>query len=89
MPHETRPDFATPFVRHVEVHVLTPMELRVLRVLAEGRSDKDIAKRVGIEPGTVKSHVANALGKVGARSRLHLVVMALRAGLLRLEDIAC
>jgi DNA-binding NarL/FixJ family response regulator len=64
---------------HVE---LTPRELEVLRLLAEGASNKAIARRLGITPHTAKFHVASIIGKLGASGRTDAVAKALRQGLL-------
>lgn len=61
---------------------LTPREGDVLRVLAQGGSDKDIALALGIGSGTVKSHIKHLLVKLDATARTHAVVVAMRRGLL-------
>lgn len=63
---------------------LTPRELQVLALLAEGLPNKSIARRLGISDHTVKFHVNAVLGKLGARSRTEAAVRAARLGLLRL-----
>ena len=60
---------------------LTPREVEVVRVLAEGLSDKEVADRLCIASKTVRIHVANILGKLGLESRLQLVLFAARHGL--------
>ena len=55
---------------------LTPRELEVLRHLAEGRSNKEIARELGITDGTVKLHVRSILGKLEVRSRVEAAVRA-------------
>jgi DNA-binding NarL/FixJ family response regulator len=60
---------------------LTPREVEVVRVLAEGLSDKEAADRLCIASKTVRIHVANILGKLGLASRLQLVLFAVRHGL--------
>ena len=61
---------------------LTPRELEVLQLLAEGLSNKAIALRLGISQHTVKFHVNAILGKLGAQSRTDAVVRATRLGLI-------
>ncbi|MBJ7902423.1 response regulator transcription factor [Streptomyces sp. DSM 110735] len=56
--------------------ILTPRELDILRLLAQGMSNSDIASELCIEPSTVKSHLARMLPKLGAASRLQAVVWA-------------
>lgn len=61
---------------------LTPRELDVLRLLADGLPNKTIARRLGISEHTVKFHVNAILGKLGAASRTEAVVRATRLGLI-------
>ena len=60
---------------------LTPRELEVLRLLAEGLPNKAIALRLDISEHTVKFHLNAILGKLGAQSRTEAVVQAIRLGL--------
>jgi DNA-binding NarL/FixJ family response regulator len=60
---------------------LTARELQVLRLLAEGASNKSIARRLGITPHTVKFHVASIVAKLGATGRTDAVAKAMRLGL--------
>lgn len=64
---------------------LTPRELEVLQALAEGSCDKEIAERLHLGPGTVRSHMTKILKKLGARSRLQAVVFAQRHGAVKVE----
>ncbi|MDR7418380.1 MAG: response regulator transcription factor [Armatimonadota bacterium] len=66
----------------VLVEDLTPRELEVLQVLAEGRSNREIAQRLGISEHTVKFHVDAILGKLGAHTRTEAVARAARHGLI-------
>ena len=59
---------------------LTPRELEVLQALAEGLSDKEIAERLYLGLGTVRSHVVSILKKLGVHSRLQALVFAIRHG---------
>jgi len=63
---------------------LTPREMEVLRLLAEGRPNKSIAQRLGISEHTVKFHVNALMGKLGAQSRTEAVVLATHLGLIHL-----
>jgi DNA-binding NarL/FixJ family response regulator len=63
---------------------LTPRELEVLRLMAEGLPNKTIAHRLGISEHTVKFHVNAILGKLGVASRTEAVVRATRLGLILL-----
>jgi two-component system nitrate/nitrite response regulator NarL len=60
---------------------LTPRELQVLQLLAEGLANKAIAQRLAISEHTVKFHVNAIMGKLGAQSRTAAVVQAMRLGL--------
>jgi len=61
---------------------LTPRELEVLGLLAEGLPNKTIAHNLGISEHTAKFHVNAILGKLGARSRTEAVTIATRSGLI-------
>jgi DNA-binding response OmpR family regulator len=61
---------------------LTSRELQVLHLLAEGRSQSEIAKELVISPKTVGTHLERILGKLGVHSRAQAVAVAYREGLL-------
>jgi DNA-binding CsgD family transcriptional regulator len=63
---------------------LTPREIEVLSLLAEGASNKSIARRLGISVHTVKFHVASLLDKFEAIGRTDAVTHAVRLGLIQL-----
>ncbi len=63
---------------------LTPRELEVLQLLAEGLANKAIAQRLAISEHTVKFHVNAIMSKLGAQSRTAAVVQATRLGLIML-----
>jgi DNA-binding CsgD family transcriptional regulator len=63
---------------------LTPRELEVLTLLAEGASNKQIARRLGISAHTAKYHVASLMEKLDAVSRTDAVAHAARIGVLHL-----
>jgi DNA-binding NarL/FixJ family response regulator len=66
---------------------LTPRERDVLRALALGRSNRDIAATLEIGEETVKTHVGNLLGKLGVANRAQAIVQALKRGLVSLDDL--
>jgi two-component system nitrate/nitrite response regulator NarL len=61
---------------------LTPREVEVLALLAEGLANRAIAQRLAISEHTVKFHLNAILGKLGAQSRTEAVVLAIRLGLI-------
>lgn len=61
---------------------LTPRQRTVLELISEGRSNKAIARILGISPATVKAHVAQVTGVLGAHSRLEAVARARNLGIL-------
>ena len=64
---------------------VTPRELSTLRLMADGRSNKEIAGELGISERTVKSHLGHLFEKLGVTSRTEAVKIATRRGLVRLE----
>jgi non-specific serine/threonine protein kinase len=62
-------------------HALTRRELEVLQLLAEGRTDREIAHALSISPRTVGGHVTHLLAKLGVDTRTAAVAYALRNGL--------
>lgn len=61
---------------------LSHREREVLALIAEGYTSKDIGEKLHVAEETVKSHVTNVLGYLGARNRAHAVAIAWRHGLL-------
>ena len=64
-----------------EADLLTPRETDIVRLLAQGLSNVEIAQALVVEPSTVKSHLGRAMTKLGTRDRLQTVVWAYRTGL--------
>lgn len=67
----------------VIAEALSPRERKVLELLGEGQSNKDIARTLSIAPETVKSHVKNIFMKLGVERRTQAVARALSLGLVR------
>jgi NarL family two-component system response regulator LiaR len=65
---------------------LTEREVDVLRLLADGQSNKEIAQNLTIGEKTVKTHVSNILAKLGVASRTQAALYAARIGLVSLEE---
>ncbi len=61
---------------------LTPREVEVLKLLAEGHSNQSIAEELVVAIGTVKRHVNSILGKLDVQSRLEAVARARKLGLI-------
>lgn len=74
-PHPQYPEKESPFAH------LTPREAEILALLAEGQSNKGIARSLGISDGTVKLHVKAILRKLGVHSRVEAAVMAVEKGI--------
>jgi len=66
---------------------LTPREIEVLKLLAKGISNKDIAFRLNLNMRTVKSYLAELFLKLNAASRTEVVIIGLRKGILTLDDL--
>lgn len=64
---------------------LTPRELATLRLMADGKSNKEIANALGISERTVKTHLGHLFEKLGVTSRTEAVKVASRRGLVRLD----
>lgn len=64
---------------------LTPREVEVLGLVADGLANKEIADRLGTASGTIKMHVQNILAKLSASDRTHAVTIGLQRGIIRLK----
>ena len=64
---------------------LTPREVEVLRLVADGLSNAQVAERIGRTEGTVKVHLKNILQKLDVKDRTEAVTTALRRGFIRLD----
>jgi DNA-binding NarL/FixJ family response regulator len=63
---------------------LSAQELRVLKMISEGRGNRNIGDELGVTEATIKYHVSEILARLGAKDRTEAVVIALRRGLLHL-----
>ena len=67
--------------RATDPDALTPRELEVLREIARGKSNRELALELGISEKTVKTHVSNILGKLHLDVRTQAAIYALKHGL--------
>lgn len=72
---------AAPADQPEELPSLTPRESEILRMVAEGRDNTEIAQQLFLSPSTVKNHVSRILEKLGVDSRVQAAVRAARAGI--------
>lgn len=79
------PDIAAQLAEHATDDELTEREIDVLRLIAAGNGNKQIADRLSIGEATVKSHVTNILSKLGANDRGHAVTIGLKRGVIELD----
>lgn len=78
------PDIASELAEHATDDELTIREIDVLRLIAAGKSNKQIADHLSIGEATVKSHVTNILSKLAANDRAHAVTIGLKRGIIEL-----
>jgi DNA-binding NarL/FixJ family response regulator len=78
------PEVAAELAEHATEDDLSSREIEVLRLIAAGNANKEIAGRLGIAEETVKSHITNILAKLGANDRTHAVTTALKRGIIEL-----
>ena len=85
------PEAATRLMREVRApespETLTERETDVLRLLAEGKANKEIAQTLNIGEKTVKTHVSNVLAKLGVQSRTQAALYAARIGMVTVHQM--
>ena len=77
-------DIAAQVAEHAGEENLTPKEIEVLRLIASGNANKEVAAQLNITEETVKSRVKNILEKLGANDRTHAVTIGLKRGIIEL-----
>jgi DNA-binding NarL/FixJ family response regulator len=78
-------EIAAELADHAADDDLTSREIDVLRLIAAGNANKQIADQLSIGEATVKSHVTNILSKLGANDRAHAVTIGLKRGIIELQ----
>jgi DNA-binding NarL/FixJ family response regulator len=78
------PEAAMEIAAHATDDALTPREIDVLRLVACGNANKEIAARLVLTEETVKSHIRNILSKLGANDRTHAATIGLRRGIIEI-----
>ena len=78
------PEVAAELAGYAGGEQLTAREIEVLRLIADGNANKEIAARLAIAEETVKTHVTNILGKLAANDRTHAVTIGVKRGIIDL-----
>jgi DNA-binding NarL/FixJ family response regulator len=79
------PDIAAELAEHATDDALTEREVDVLKLIAVGNGNKQIADVLSISEATVKSRISNILSKLGANDRAHAVTIGLKRGIIKLD----
>ena len=77
-------EVAVELAEHSTDHALTPREVDVLRLVAKGNANKEIAAQLSLTEETVKSHIRNILAKLEANDRTHAVAIGVKRGIIDL-----
>ena len=78
------PEVSFDLAEHAAEDTLSPLEVRILRLIAEGNSNKDIAARLSVTEDSVKGQVRNILSKLGANDRTHAAMIGIKRGIIEL-----
>ena len=78
------PEIAAELAEHTGEDELSEREIEVLRLVAAGNANKEIAAQLDLAEDTVKRHVTNILSKLGANDRTHAVTIGLKRGIIEL-----
>jgi len=78
------PEVSYELAEHAVDDTLTPAEIAVLRLIATGNANKQIADKLSVTEDTVKGRVKNILSKLGANDRTHAAMLGLKRGIIEL-----
>ena len=80
-------EIASKMAERIRHDQLTPREVEVLKMVASGLANKEIADRLSVAEGTVKHYVVVILSKLGARDRTHAVSLAIDRNIIDIDDV--
>jgi DNA-binding NarL/FixJ family response regulator len=80
------PEASYQLAEHATDDALTPAEVAVLRLIAAGNANKQIADRLSVTEDTVKGRVKNILSKLGANDRTHAAIIGIRRGIISPDE---
>jgi DNA-binding NarL/FixJ family response regulator len=78
------PEVSFELAEHAAEETLSPAEVRVLRLIADGHSNKEIAALLAVTEDAIKGQVRNILAKLGANDRTHAAMIGLKRGIIEL-----
>ena len=78
------PEVSFELAEHAAEETLSPLEIRVLRLIADGNSNKEIAAVLSVTEDSVKGHVRNILSKLGASDRTQAAMIGVKRGIIQL-----
>ena len=78
------PEVSFELAEHAAEETLSPLEVRVLRLIADGNSNKEIAASLSVTEDSVKGHVRNILSKLGAGDRTQAAMIAVKRGIIQI-----
>ena len=76
------PEVSFELAEHATDDALSPAEIRVLRLIAQGEANKEIASHLSLSEETVKRHVSTILSKLGAKDRTHAAMIGFKRGII-------
>jgi len=78
------PEISFELAEHAAEETLSPLEVRVLHLIADGNSNKEIAARLSVTEDSVKGHVRNILSKLGASDRTQAAMIGVKRGIIQI-----